>query len=47
MLYRGLEGTCIVPIYIYTGKGDRRECANDRRISILSILGKICYSTDK
>ena len=35
----GWKAACIVPIY--TGKGDRRECANYRGINILSIPGKI------
>ena len=33
------KAVCIVPEY--KGKGDRRECANYRRISIFSIPGKI------
>ena len=32
------KSACIVPVY--KGKGDRRECANYRGISILSIPGK-------
>ena len=32
---------CIVPIY--KGKGDRREYANSRGISILSIPGKVLW----
>ena len=33
------KASCIVPVY--KGKGDRRDCANYRRRSILSIPGRI------
>ena len=34
-----LKAAGIVPVY--KGKGDRRDCVNYRRISMLSIPGKI------
>ena len=33
------RGACIMPMY--KGKGDKCECSNSKRISLLSVVGKL------